>query len=190
MKIFSICLIFLQYINIIFSVIPVWKIDSSTQILLNETGNFTHEYIVSSGRIDWEEFALKRRIYKDEVEGKIKQQNTLYINGRFFAVTPYEDIESMYINIFEDAYLVCPKGKFHVYIYSIINGENWFTLKPGNEVNEESNWDLKCYHQTSEDFLFVGYLNNEAKFYQIDFKSYYIIHSEKFENGLYAYFWN
>ena len=198
MKIFFSCLIILQYTEIIFSVIPTWKFDSSSQILLNGTNNFDHTYTINSGTI-WghqywkdgqyynDEFVFKRIIYKEE--GKVKQENLLYINGFFFAKTPFDDIESIYRNNNKYKYYVCPKGKYHVYTYTINNANNMEIVKPDNGVNEESNWDLKCYHQCYEDYLFISYLNNKANFYQYDFPNGYFFHSINFEKGLYAYSW-
>ena len=45
MKIIFSCLIILQYTEIIFSVIPTWKFDSSTYELLKE--NDAYEYIIN-----------------------------------------------------------------------------------------------------------------------------------------------
>ena len=195
MKIFFFCLIFLQYIEIIFSVIPSWKFDSSTQALLNQTDDFVHEYIINSGTI-WahknsvnqnDQFEFKRRIVKKQ--GVIKQENKLYINGILFADTPYDEIESIYRNNNNNAYFVCPKGKFHVQIHHFDNGNNHYPLKKGDEVNEESNWDLKCFYQYYEEYLFISYLNNEAKFYQYHFNSNYFYTSDNYLKGLYAYSW-
>ena len=194
MKIFFINLIFLQYIKIIISVIPSWKFDSSTQKLLNQSGNFAHEYVVTSGTIwadqnngVYDQFSLTRRIYKEE--GKVKQQNKLYINGNFFAYTPYDDIESIYRNNNLYKYIVCPKGKYHVYTYGLSNPYEQDFLTKNIGLNEENNWDLKCFHECYENYLFISFLNNEANFYQYDFNSNYFYSNRKFEQGLYGYSW-
>ena len=99
MKIFLIGIIFLQFTKIIISIIPVWNFDFYTQNLLNSEGKY--EYAINEGTV-WadknndgqnDKFILKRRFYREN--GKIKQENKLYINNEFFGVTEYDDIESM-----------------------------------------------------------------------------------------------
>ena len=105
---------------------------------------------------NFDQFVFKRRIYKD-ADGKINQENKLYINDNFFTYTPYDDIESIYRNNNLGKYIVCPKGKFHVYTYDLTNPNEESLLKPENGVNEKSNWDLKCYYQPDTGYLFISY---------------------------------
>ena len=74
--------------------------------------------------------------------GTIIQKNKLYINKTYdYGITDYEDIGSAYP--FREYYYICPKGKFFVYKYKNDNK----TIKILKKGDDNSDWDLNCFHQ-------------------------------------------
>jgi len=194
MKIFFSCIIFLQYIKIIFAIIPVWNFKSSVKELLNDQNEYILDYEVSSGRI-WghnsENYSLRRKIYLDSKTGIIRKENNLYKDNVFFGSTEYDDIESAYRELNKQVYYICPKGRYHVYYYNITNEgkiENG-TLKIDKVFNDNDNWDLKCYYQYYEHYLFISYMNSDTNFYQYDFEKGEFLYNASIDEGLYAYSW-
>ena len=193
MKIFLIGIIFLQFTNIIVSIIPVWNFDSSTQNLLNSEGKY--EYAINEGTV-WadqnndgqnDKFILKRRFYREN--GKIKQENKLYINNEFFGFTEYDDIESMYRHNDPHSYYICPKGRYHVYYYNLRDNTNYTLTNFTLQFSENDTWDLKCYHQVHEDYLFISYQNINTNLYQFDIKYHKYIGKKRIQEGIFAYSW-
>lgn len=127
--------------------------------------------------------------------GTIIQKNKLYINKTYdYGITDYEDIGSAYP--FREYYYICPKGKFFVYKYKNDNK----TIKILKKGDDNSDWDLNCFHQhdindpnnDKKKFLFIFYLNSNKDIYQY----YYVQNGFKKNspicencNGLYAYKW-
>ena len=194
MKIFFICILFLQYIKIIFSIIPVWNLDSSGIKLLNKENNYKYTYDVASGTV-WgyqqETFVLKRTIYIDQETQLLKKENNLFIKDDYIGTTEYDDIESAYRDLTQRTYYICPRGRYHVHYYNFTDERNVVngTLEIDKKFNDNENWDLKCYYQLFEHYLFISYLNSDSKFYQYDFDERRMFYNTSIDQGLYAYHW-
>ena len=176
-------IIFLVYIKISLSTTPIWNFEAASYNLLKNEDN----YLIKSGTI-WgvsEDggFEIYKKIYKNN--GVIKEENNLILHYNYKYSTKYEDIESAFLNE-KGTYFICPKGKFHVYFYNRINGTNG--ILSVNLLND-TNWDLKCFYQPNEKFLFIGYLNSPNHFYQYDFNNEVFKHNSNINNGLYAFRW-
>ena len=86
MKNILIYILFLEYIKISFSLVPLWNFENSAKDLLKSSSKY--EYIVSSGTL-WgkednfdETYTFKRIIYKRN--DIIMQEHQLFINDQFF----------------------------------------------------------------------------------------------------------
>ena len=174
-------IIFLVYIKISLSITPFWNLEAFSYNLLE--GN----YLIKSGNI-WGEgndggFEIYKNIYKNN--GVIQQEHYIILNYIYKYSTEYEDIESAYLNE-KGTYFICPKGKFHVHFYNRNNGTNGILSV---NLNNDTNWDLKCYYQLYEHTLFIGYLNSPNHFYQYDFNNEVFKHNSNINNGLYAFRW-
>ena len=63
--------------------------------------------------------------------------------------------------------MICPKGKYHPYLFHYYNK---YEIKIPYDFQENDDWELKCYWQINEGFLFVSYLNGNNKLYQYEIK--------------------
>ena len=179
-------IIFLEYIKISFSTLPLWNFTASSYDLLE---GVSHEDDVSSYNIwgynpnGYEQYRMHRKIYKHS-NGSILQENTLYLHNLEPLQTEYEDIESAYVNP-NGTYFICPKGRFHAQYFNKNNKTRGIIINESFKV--KNNWDLKCFYQYNEHILFIGYTNSQYYFYS------YSLYDEKFlyhiniNNGLYAY---
>ena len=195
MKKILIYLLFFEYIKISFSLVPLWNFEKSAKDLLEKSQRY--EYDVTSGTL-WgkeygpyeETYTLKRIIYKkDDI---IKQEHQLFINNQFFGyINDFDDIESVYRNK-NNTVFICPKGRYHVYYYDFNNKKN-DTIKIDN-LKTDNYWDLKCFYQSREHFLFIGYLNSDNIFYEYDFENQILFDQKIYvdsntNTALYAFYW-
>ena len=136
MKNILIFFLFLQIIKISIQIIPFWNFSSSAIDLLNNNEQ-KHTYIKYSSDLHNVPMKLERIISKENEQ--IKIINKLYINDTYYGETEFDDIESHYQNN-KGNYLICPKGKYHMYLYYKEN-KTFTILKPDGFPNID-NWNL------------------------------------------------
>ena len=171
-------ILFFKLISV-FSIVPLWNFKNSAINLLSNSD--THTYIIC----DRENYNMRIKLEKTITKGtKISETNRIYIDGKDRGETNWEDIESFY-NI-NNAKYICPKGKYFMYIDT---GESFKEMIP-NDFTDEGDWELKCYYQNKEGYIFVTFLNKYSTIYV-----YNINGPNKWENkirieqGLYDYKW-
>ena len=173
--------ILFEIINITFEMVPFWNFQSSAINLLQNSSEYSYDIV--SRTLHSVHFRLNKRFYNDN--GIIRQQNKLFLDGDDYGEVDFEDIESTYKNI-NNNYFVCPKGKYHVYYYKN-NEKNYELLNFDNIIFD--NWNLMCFYQFEEKYLFIAYLNSEAKFYQYDLDKEELKVGKTIFNGIQAFRW-
>ena len=148
MKFFSKILLFINFFNSIFSVVPIWNFNNSAIDLLNSETQ--HEFSVNKD--NWE---IKKYISKEDNSIKYEKYLYYYISnkGKF----DFENLDHYYTSILGASNLVCPSGKFHP--YDINNKVN---KTKNDDFVERRDWDLKCFNHQSGYFL-MFYLHNKDK---------------------------
>ena len=74
----------------------------------------------------------------------------------------WEDIDSIYC--IHDLNYICPKGSFPMNLFKDNNLFSYRYFPIGFSATE---WELQCYRQTQDgvNFMFMGYLNSNSRFY-------------------------
>jgi len=147
---------FLSIFSLSISEIPLWNISKAAINLLSNSN--THNYTIFDRSMNNMNLRLEKKIYKQE--NGITQKNYLYIDNELVndVDIDWEDIESFY-NIKGIKY-ICPKGRYFMYKYE---NSKLDKLKPDVSIDlkEDSEWELKCFHQKNESLLFNFFLGNE-----------------------------
>ena len=174
--------LFLTIFNTSIEVVPLFNFQSFAFDLLDNENSFT--YTKYSNDLYGIKIQLNRTIYKED--GEIKIKNKLYLENEYYGITKYDDIESYYKNG-NNNYLVCPKGKHHIYLYYKGNKTN-INIIPNGFPNID-NWDLMCYYQYRHKVLFVAYLGQDVQFYQFNFNGQDFKTSKSIHEGIHAFNW-
>ena len=134
-----------------FSVIPLWNLKNCSVDLLQNEKNYS--YIITHREMYKMEAKLVKEIKKND-EGKIINENTLYINGISKGKVNYENLDSFY---YLEGYknLSCPMGKHH----PIDLDNNMSEIENNDFYSSNANWELKCYNHLAG-YFFVFYLGN------------------------------
>ena len=171
-------ILFFKLISV-FSIVPLWNFENSSFNLLSNSN--THTYVIC----ERENYNMRIKLEKTITKGTtISETNRIYIDGEDRGETDWEDIESFY-NINNKKY-ICPKGKYFMHIDT---GNSFKEMRPKDFTNE-GDWELQCYYQSFEKYMFVTFLNKCPTVYV-----YYLDGSEKWDNsirihqGLYDYKW-
>ena len=171
-------ILFFKLISV-FSIVPLWNFKNSAINLLSNSD--THTYIIC----DRENYNMRIKLEKTITKGtKISETNRIYIDGKDRGETNWEDIESFY-NINNIKY-ICPKGKNFMYIDT---GDSFKEMIP-NDFTDEGDWEMKCYYQNKEGYIFVTFLNKYSTIYVYNING--LNKWEKkisIEQGLYDYKW-
>ena len=171
-------ILFFKLISV-FSIVPLWNFKNSAINLLSNSDTYT--YVIC----DRESYNMKIKLEKTITKGTtISETNRIYIDEKDRGETNWEDIESFYkINNIK---YICPKGKYFMYIDS----DDSFKEMIPKDFTDEGDWELKCYYQNQEGYMFVTFLNKYSTIYV-----YYLDGSNKWDNnlkihqGLYDYKW-
>ena len=174
-------ILLLQIINISFQVVPLWNFESSTFNLFAKKENHTYNKV--ERELHGLTLRLEREILKENEN--IIVRNTLYLNNENFGITEYDDVESFYDN--GKNYLICPKGKFHMYIYNKYTKESRI-VKPNN-FQVYGDWNLMCYLQYRYHTMFVAYLGDLYNFYEFNYYDEIFITNKTINHGLHAFKW-
>ena len=111
MKRFFYSFIILKLLIPIFPVIPLWNFESSTFDLLMNISEYS--YSLYKKIVDNKKIEIIKNITISN--NKISEINTLSIDS-YEKEVEWEDIESSYS--YSNNIYICPKGKFHLYIYN------------------------------------------------------------------------
>lgn len=188
-------ILFLLLIKLSFSIVPLWNYTSSTIKLLNRSNNYKYSYDVVNRELHGVSIKMTRTIYRDSNNSTI-QENRLFLDGRDYGTTDYDDIESAYRNNTDSDklynYYVCPKGRYHVHLYEKNSTTHSLLKKEGfnyEEYENKGNWSLHCFFQYNERHLFIFYLHSEFHIFEYDFYQFKFTKSQNVFDGLYAYKW-
>jgi len=185
MKVFIVLLIFVELINLSFTLVPLWNLEKSSVDLLDS--NNLREYIVYSNTVNDFKVELKKEIKKDD--SGISDQNYITVSEQRFS-TNWEDIESIYK--LDIGNFVCPKGKNFINQYT---DNGFIEIKPDNFNNDSNDWELLCYNQPEKKWIFQGFLNSKEKiyFYGKQFSTYenskYSWKDLEISDGIFDFLW-
>ena len=175
--------LFLQIIKISIQIVPFWNFTSSAIDLLDNKDK-KHIYTKYSVVLHDVPIKLERTISKENE--KIKIVNKLIINDIDYGETEFDDIESHYQDG-KGNYLICPKGKYHMYLY-YKEEKNFKKLIPDGFPNI-NNWNLMCFYQYRQKTLFIAYLNSQVNFYQFNFQEETFRTNKNIHEGIHAFKW-
>ena len=188
MKFFLVEFIFIILINISFSLTPNWNIENSSVLLLSSTDSKNEIYI----KKDDCDKCNPKLILKKVIENKnneFYETNYIKINDDKEKQTEWEDIESYYIFRNDNLILICPTGKNFMNKY---NNGVFEEINPGNiNINIIDDWELTCYYQKENEFLFNFYLNQPQtkKIFGIYIPDYNEWKNQDANDGLYDFIW-
>ena len=165
--------------NIIFCVIPLWNFEASTINLLSNENSHTYTIYTGSACAS-NNILLEKTITKSG--NSITEKNYITVSG-YKTETNWEGIESVYC--ISNQIYICPKGKFHMNKYE---ESNFYPYTP-NGFSYNDDWDLQCYYQENEGYMFMGYLNKYNKFYAYKFNQNSWNGNTELYNGLYDFKW-
>ena len=185
-------LLWLNLIKIYVSLVPIWNLSSSSIDIYKQYSSHSDYYeftIVEKELHDNLVFKLSKKLTKNINKITIANKFELkYENEQMtFENVPWEDIESAYTDK-NDKYYICPKGKFHLFFYDKINNIKKEII-PTGFIDNGKGWELKCYYQIDLRYIFIGYLNYNSSFYQLNIDSGEIIYNQKIEEGIFDYKW-
>ena len=186
MKKFFNYLLFLNFIASVITIVPIWDFNKSV-IKHSDKSSFK----VIDKTIDGDLYFRLKKNFKKE-KNSFKKTNILelyqYIQYREdILLTKEVDFEGIDLAIMgNSSYYVCPKGKFHLYIYK--KDGSFEKFNPGNIMNN-FNWDLKCYFQKKLNYIFVSYTNGHNYFYQLDINTQKVVNNINFKQGLFDFKW-
>ena len=183
----TIIFLFIQFIKISFSIVPLWNFEKSSINLLSN-GDYYEDFNGPIYGSNTGYYSLKIKVSKYE-NGIIAKEKFLTLDNNNNVITglDYDEIESVYKNS-KNNYFVCPKGNFHVHFYNLKEPSKNKLLQNG-ELEDKNNWDLKCFYQPNAQILFISYLNSENKYYEYILEDEEFKYSNKLQNGLYAFKW-
>ena len=136
--------LFINLINSIYSVVPIWNFTNSVvDLLYSQT---QHEFTTNGKN------CYIQKIINKNSDNSISYKKYLYYNGNNKVEVNYEDV-SYYQNVLGVSNLVCPRGKFHPFDLDA-------NINKTNNFKERANWDLKCFNHQKGYFL-IFYLGNK-----------------------------
>ena len=161
-------------------IIPLWNFDASTIDLLSSSD--THSYEVCSKYAGSTNIRIVKTITR--ADNSIIEKNTIYIGSSSYN-TEWEDLESVY-DIYSSIY-ICPKGKYHMNLYT----GSGFTEMKSSSFSYQEDWELLCYQQPTQNYMFVGYLNKYNLFfvYKFDSSTWVTNSATTLYNGLFDFKW-
>ena len=182
MKTFIFPFIFIELLNLSFSLVPIWNIESSS-ILLDGT-----EEITIHSKDNYPPITLKKKF--SNVNGNIEDQNYISVCNKPEQKTDWENIGvSNQLN--EWGNVLCPYGRN--FLQTFDEEQNKFkSIKPSNfdsenNIKDENDWELSCYHIGKRNFYFQGFLEQDKirNFYGYYYKNYKSEspNSKKIEDG-------
>lgn len=170
----------LELINLTISIVPTWNFEKSTIDLFSDSTE--HSYDICNRLMYDLTLRLEKKFTKD-ANSVITQENIIYFNNNKIGAVEWEDIESFY-SIGNIQY-ICPKGKYHMFIYK----DSKFTEMIPDDFSISGDWDLLCYYQKTEGYMFVGFVNKHPILYSYKISDNKWEKISKFDDGLYDFKW-
>jgi hypothetical protein len=184
-------LIFLYLILSTISIIPNWNLKDSSKDLL-PTGTDTCTYTV----VDRMMYNLIGKLDKTITRSgsTITHSNTLYIRNKdaaesttqTFTNVNFENIESLYkftSGSNNGKRFLCPIGKHHPIN---IDGSP-FSEIDNTDIDDNIEWDLKCYNHNKGHFFVYYFMNGEKQVYDLSGSTYTERTSLKMHQELYDF---
>ena len=170
------CVLYIELINISLSFFPTWNFyDTAKEI--------TGDKII----IDKQSNNINIKIKKErQAILYLDNLNHLIINNTDLGYYIFDDIESGYKKN-DEQYLLCPKGKFHLILLKWYQGYD--EIIP-NSLEEDEDWELKCFWQLDQGRVYVGYLNSKMNLYEYNITEGAFISSKNIIKGIYDIKWN
>ena len=137
--------IFINLLNKIFSVVPIWDFYKSSIDLLSSDSS--HPYSINGFNCQ-----ISKKIEKNS--GEITYKKYLNFGGNDKGEVDFEDATYFSSTVFGVNNVICPRGKFHPYEYGTDNNVNSLSFTGGGD------WDLKCFGH-SNGWFYIFYLNNK-----------------------------
>ena len=183
---FPLLLLFLTLFLSTKEIIPLWNLDSASEdILPTNTNTNTKTYTITHREMYNLIGKLEKTITRDS-EGKITHKNTLYLTNKDETYTKtienvnFEQIESLYK--FTDRRIVCPLGKHHPIIV-----DDTFQEIDNADIDDNNEWDMKCYNHNEGYFFVYYFMNGEKQIYKFPSSNTYnllnnlVMHDELYD---------
>ena len=145
------------------SIIPNWNLKNCSKNLLT-TDSYT--YIVTDREM-YNLIGILNKTIERKPDNSITHKNTLYITNKDETTTltfnnvNFENIESLY-KLEDGRRIVCPMGKHHP-----INIDNLFQENDNTDIDDNNEWDLKCYNHNEGYFFIYYFMNGEKQVYDL-----------------------
>ena len=163
-------LIFLTFIYLSLSIVPLWHIEKSA-INLFPNDPFYIDYITDETIHDNFNYKLQKIITKNNDEIEISNYVIFnYNNDDKNISVPFEEIESAYTDK-DHRYFICPKGRNHPYYINTQEEKGLQPLIPEGFEDNGEDWELNCflkYVENSYKKLFFFYLNKQEYIYSVN----------------------
>ena len=166
--------IFINLINIIHSVVPIWNFNNiAVDLLYSETH---HEFTT------YGENCNIHKIINKNSDNSISYKKYLYYNGNNKGEVNYESVSYYFENknALGVSNLVCPRGKSHPYDLDE-------SVNKTNNFEERADWDLKCFNHNSGYFLIFYLANKDINFFNSENGGDIIIDSGYFGSEIYDF---
>ena len=156
-------LILLNLLLSALSIIPNWNLKNCSKNLLT-TDSYT--YIVTDREM-YNLIGILNKTIERKPDNSITHKNTLYITNKdenttlTFNNVNFENIESLY-KLKDGRRIVCPMGKHHP-----INIDNLFQENDNTDIDDNNEWDLKCYNHNEGHFFIYYFMNGEKQVYDL-----------------------
>ena len=153
-------------------IIPIWNLTSSSENLLTSDSK---TYTITKREMYNLIGELEKTITRDS-EGKITHKNTLKLtnsgetNTKTIEDVQFENIESLYK--FTDRRIVCPIGKHHP-----IKVDDNFEEIDNSDIDDDNEWDIKCYNHNEGYFFVYYFMNGEKQIYNFPSGETYTLYS-------------
>ena len=164
------------------AIIPNWNLTTSSEdILTSNTKTYTITYREMYNLIG----KLDKTITRDS-DGKITHKNTLYLTNKGESTTKtvdnvnFEQIESLYK--FSDRRIVCPLGKHHP-----IKIDDNFQEIDNTDIDDNNEWDIKCYNHNEGYFFVYYFMNGEKQVYTFPSETYTLYYNLIMHEELYDF---
>ena len=182
-------LLFLNLLLSTLSIIPNWNLKNSSKDLL--TSN-TYTYTITHREMYNLIGKLDKTIERSTSDNSITHKNTLYIknddnsNAKTIDNVTFENIESLYkMKDGDDNFrrILCPIGKHH----PINIDSNPFQENDNSDIDDNNEWDLKCYNHNEGHFFIYYFMNGEKQVYDLKTWGYTKLDNLKMFDELYDF---
>ena len=155
-------IILFNLLSFYIAVIPNWSLKEVGKDLLSSSTSYYYSFPNRVTENNDEDYTLKMYRTINKTKDNVTYTNYVNVIGRYEIVS-FDTVESFY-NM--GNFIICPNGKKHLY-YRYTTG---FYIQNG--LIRSENWNLKCFHYETGDYLLVSYLNaKDDNFFLFDYFS-------------------